>query len=164
MIGCTISSLTWNRSRARRLGRQAEVCNSRSQKALLTQFPEGVLLNRSCSILQADSGRLSSLYLKIYFPLIYNMKTRDQFRDTGIPKAGQRMTEYFLPRDGIDREVITADICRYLGNDTTIRPGNYEVMSNFTPQDNGQLFTESQNSQGRTRVFHKNLSQYYCGL
>ena len=113
------------------MGRQVEVCNSRSQKALLTQFPEGVLLNRSCSILQDDSGRLSSLYLKIYFPLVYNMKTRDQFGDTGRPKAGQRMNEYFLPRDGIDREVITADISRYLGNDATLRPGIYEVMSNF---------------------------------
>ncbi|KAF3768674.1 hypothetical protein M406DRAFT_327094 [Cryphonectria parasitica EP155] len=34
--------------------------------------------------------------------------------------------EYFVPRDGIDREVITADICRYLGNDALVRPGTYE--------------------------------------
>jgi hypothetical protein len=38
-----------------------------------------------------------------------------------------RPNEYFLPKDGIDREVITADICRYLGNDALVRPGNYEV-------------------------------------
>jgi hypothetical protein len=31
-----------------------------------------------------------------------------------------------VPKDGIDREVITADICRYLGNDALVRPGNYE--------------------------------------
>ncbi|KAK8074263.1 hypothetical protein PG994_005162, partial [Apiospora phragmitis] len=31
-------------------------------------------------------------------------------------------------RDGIDREVITADICRYLGNDALVRPGVYEVL------------------------------------
>lgn len=31
-----------------------------------------------------------------------------------------------MPRDGIDREVITADICRYLGNDALVRPGTYE--------------------------------------
>ncbi|KAI1361216.1 hypothetical protein F5Y08DRAFT_330982 [Xylaria arbuscula] len=37
-----------------------------------------------------------------------------------------RQNEYFVPRDGIDREVITADICRYLGNDALVRPGNYE--------------------------------------
>ncbi|KAI0140509.1 hypothetical protein GGR57DRAFT_496066 [Xylariaceae sp. FL1272] len=39
-----------------------------------------------------------------------------------------RQNEYFVPRDGIDREVITADICRYLGNDALVRPGNYEAM------------------------------------
>ncbi|KAF5983495.1 transcription factor [Fusarium coicis] len=37
-----------------------------------------------------------------------------------------RQNEYFLPRDGIDREVISADICRYLGNDALVRPGHYE--------------------------------------
>jgi hypothetical protein len=37
-----------------------------------------------------------------------------------------RTNEYFVPRDGIDREVITADICRYLGNDALVRPGSYE--------------------------------------
>ncbi|KAJ4865216.1 hypothetical protein T069G_01746 [Trichoderma breve] len=37
-----------------------------------------------------------------------------------------RMNEYFVPRDGIDREVISADICRYLGNDALVRPGHYE--------------------------------------
>lgn len=39
------------------------------------------------------------------------------------------MNEYFVPRDGIDREVISADICRYLGNDALVRPGHYEVRS-----------------------------------
>jgi hypothetical protein len=32
-----------------------------------------------------------------------------------------------VPKEGIDREVITADICRYLGNDALVRPGSYEV-------------------------------------
>ncbi|KAH7176667.1 hypothetical protein EDB81DRAFT_751997 [Dactylonectria macrodidyma] len=40
--------------------------------------------------------------------------------------AGGRQNEYFVPRDGIDREVISADICRYLGNDALVRPGHYE--------------------------------------
>ncbi|KAH8816782.1 hypothetical protein F5884DRAFT_873530 [Xylogone sp. PMI_703] len=39
-----------------------------------------------------------------------------------------RSNEYFVPKDGIDREVITADICRYLGNDALVRPGTYEAM------------------------------------
>jgi hypothetical protein len=44
--------------------------------------------------------------------------------------GGTRMTnEYFIPKDGIDREVITADICRYLGNDALVRTGIYEVIS-----------------------------------
>lgn len=38
-----------------------------------------------------------------------------------------RSNEYFLPRDGIDREVITSDICMYLGNDALVRPGHCEV-------------------------------------
>jgi hypothetical protein len=41
--------------------------------------------------------------------------------------AAARQNEYFVPRDGIDREVITSDICRYLGNDALVRPGTYEV-------------------------------------
>ncbi|KAH6656523.1 hypothetical protein BKA67DRAFT_158552 [Truncatella angustata] len=42
------------------------------------------------------------------------------------PSASNRQNEYFVPRDGIDREVITADVCRYLGNDALVRPGVYE--------------------------------------
>ncbi|TAQ83193.1 hypothetical protein B7494_g8483, partial [Chlorociboria aeruginascens] len=40
--------------------------------------------------------------------------------------AQNRTNEYFVPKEGIDREVITADICRYLGNDALVRPGIYE--------------------------------------
>ncbi|KJZ79345.1 hypothetical protein HIM_01496 [Hirsutella minnesotensis 3608] len=40
--------------------------------------------------------------------------------------SATRQNEYFVPRDGIDREVISADICRYLGNDALVRPGHYE--------------------------------------
>ncbi|KAH7309084.1 hypothetical protein B0I35DRAFT_359877 [Stachybotrys elegans] len=44
-----------------------------------------------------------------------------------VPTTTTRQNEYFVPRDGIDREVISADICRYLGNDALVRPGHYEV-------------------------------------
>ncbi|SPJ85651.1 uncharacterized protein FTOL_11433 [Fusarium torulosum] len=48
-------------------------------------------------------------------------------RNTPATAAGTgRQNEYFVPRDGIDREVISADICRYLGNDALVRPGHYE--------------------------------------
>lgn len=43
-----------------------------------------------------------------------------------VPRT-DRQNEYFLPKDGIDREVITADICRYLGNNALVRPGAYTV-------------------------------------
>ncbi|KAL0937907.1 transcription factor [Colletotrichum truncatum] len=45
---------------------------------------------------------------------------------SAAPPTSGRSNEYFVPRDGIDREVITADICRYLGNDALVRPGHYE--------------------------------------
>ncbi|KAG7411999.1 hypothetical protein Forpe1208_v008611 [Fusarium oxysporum f. sp. rapae] len=48
-------------------------------------------------------------------------------RNTAPTTSGTgRQNEYFVPRDGIDREVISADICRYLGNDALVRPGHYE--------------------------------------
>lgn len=50
-----------------------------------------------------------------------------QPRGTGLPVPTSRQNEYFVSRDGIDREVISADICRYLGNDALVRPGHYEV-------------------------------------
>ncbi|EGY20708.1 uncharacterized protein VDAG_10337 [Verticillium dahliae VdLs.17] len=49
-----------------------------------------------------------------------------QSSGVGASTASSRSNEYFVPRDGIDREVITADICRYLGNDALVRPGHYE--------------------------------------
>lgn len=42
-------------------------------------------------------------------------------------KMPARKNNYFLPGDGIRREVITADICRYLGNDALVKPGKLEV-------------------------------------
>jgi hypothetical protein len=50
-------------------------------------------------------------------------RERDSRRSTA---TSVRTNEYFVPKDGIDREVITADICRYLGNDALVRPGTYE--------------------------------------
>lgn len=44
-----------------------------------------------------------------------------------------RQNEYFIPGDGISREVIQADICRYLGNDALVRPGNHNVRLFVSP-------------------------------
>ncbi|KAH6962646.1 hypothetical protein BKA56DRAFT_177024 [Ilyonectria sp. MPI-CAGE-AT-0026] len=46
--------------------------------------------------------------------------------DAGPRRAATRQNEYFVPRDGIDREVISADITLYLGDDALVRPGHYE--------------------------------------
>lgn len=37
-----------------------------------------------------------------------------------------RQNEYFIPYDGIDGEVLAAELPLYLGNDATQRPGAYE--------------------------------------
>ncbi|KAI9795836.1 MAG: hypothetical protein M1833_006785 [Piccolia ochrophora] len=42
-----------------------------------------------------------------------------------------RQNRYFLPGEGIRREVITADICRYLGNDALVKPGQYEGREGY---------------------------------
>jgi hypothetical protein len=38
-----------------------------------------------------------------------------------------RQNEYFLRGDGISREVIQVEVCRYLGGDALVRPGNHNV-------------------------------------
>lgn len=43
------------------------------------------------------------------------------FRD--MPPQGEVARQWFIPGEGIDRTVISADIQRYLGNDATVRPG-----------------------------------------
>jgi hypothetical protein len=41
--------------------------------------------------------------------------------------ASGRQSTFFINGEGIDREVITTDICRYLGNDALVKPGVYQV-------------------------------------
>ncbi|KAI9715067.1 MAG: hypothetical protein M1812_006185 [Candelaria pacifica] len=45
--------------------------------------------------------------------------------------APGRSNQYFIPGEGIIREVIQADICRYLGNDALVRPGAYQGREGF---------------------------------
>ena len=42
-------------------------------------------------------------------------------------KEQGRRTTSFVNGNGIDREVITTDIYRYLGNDALVKPGTYQV-------------------------------------
>jgi len=47
----------------------------------------------------------------------------------------QPLQDYFLPGEGISREVITADICRYLGLDALVRPYQMpDVRSSAIPE------------------------------
>ncbi|TIA54641.1 hypothetical protein D6C76_02801 [Aureobasidium pullulans] len=41
--------------------------------------------------------------------------------------AGSILRNWFVPKDGINRQVISADIQKYLGNDATVRPGKDKV-------------------------------------
>jgi hypothetical protein len=71
-------------------------------------------------------------------------RERERERDRRNVAATARTNEYFVPKDGIDREVITADICRYLGNDALVRPGKYENPSTRTVQE-GYFITAYRN-------------------
>ncbi|TVY48037.1 hypothetical protein LOCC1_G003130 [Lachnellula occidentalis] len=58
-------------------------------------------------------------------------RDRDRERDRrAAAAASARTNEYFVPRDGIDREVITADICRYLGNDA-LNPQTRQIQQGY---------------------------------
>ena len=61
------------------------------------------------------------------------MGSRQQAGRGAAGNNNVRQNEYFVPRDGIDREVITADICRYLGNDALVRPGTYLDVGSSSP-------------------------------
>jgi hypothetical protein len=55
----------------------------------------------------------------------------EQFQKMSLPS-----NDYFLPGEGISREVITADITRYLGNDALVRPYRMpDVRSSAIPED-----------------------------
>ena len=49
----------------------------------------------------------------------YDMRDNDD--DYGN-RANSKYNDYFVENTGIDREVIQHEICRYLGNDATVRP------------------------------------------
>lgn len=54
----------------------------------------------------------------------------------------ERQNEYFVPGEGISREVIQADICRYLGNDALVRPGAHNARHGYLIRAYRNLTTE----------------------
>ena len=72
-----------------------------------------------------------------------------------------RRAEYFVPGEGISREVIQADICRYLGPDALIRPMDYNVCHLPSPipsAASGLIVTL-----GRARVHGEGIPSFYVG-
>ena len=57
----------------------------------------------------------------------------DPGRSQDEPKPA--FNEYFLPGDGIDRELLQIDICRYLGQDALVRPGTHNDVYNIPTAD-----------------------------
>jgi hypothetical protein len=60
---------------------------------------------------------------------------RDNGRETRlrpeeVPQRGPS-NDYFLPEEGISRDVIQAEICRYLGPDALVRPYRHQDVSSF---------------------------------
>ncbi|QPC58777.1 hypothetical protein HYE67_001008 [Fusarium culmorum] len=91
---------------------------------ILGSISSSPALPSTFSPLSSSSSSYQTCSSAIYSPHI-NMSRSS--RNPAPAAAGTgRQNEYFVPRDGIDREVISADICRYLGNDALVRPGHYE--------------------------------------
>lgn len=57
---------------------------------------------------------------------------RDGERLIFSPEEPAQRNEYFVPRDGIDVDVITADLTLYLGNDVLLRTGSFQVRYTST--------------------------------
>jgi len=74
-----------------------------------------------------------------------------------------RANQWFVPGDGIAREVITADIQRYLGPDALVRPGpgtgEFEVGAPFTRTANrGGILTKTQGRSGYWITAYRTLT------
>lgn len=50
---------------------------------------------------------------------------REPLRDRPRVEAG--LNEFFVPGEGIHRDVMQREICKYLGPEAYSRPGNYNV-------------------------------------
>lgn len=59
-----------------------------------------------------------------------------------------RYQDYFLPGEGINREVIQFDICRYLGNDATVRPYTHPDVG-YRLSTGSTTHTQADHHQGR---------------
>jgi hypothetical protein len=65
-----------------------------------------------------------------------------------------RYQEYFLPGEDINREVIQYDICRYLGNDATVRPGQYSDVGFHSPPTGSSTLSQADCYSGPSWIPH----------
>lgn len=86
--------------------------------------PRPLALFRQAAVLSRSPSGVSDLPLLPLHTLTYN-PLKVIMANKQAPKP--RMSTFFVPGTGIDREVITTDICRYLGNDALVKPGPYQV-------------------------------------
>lgn len=79
----------------------------------------------------------------------------DQKRKEEQKKLSARQSVFFISGEGLDREVITSQIPRYLGSDALVRPGTQHVclpvVSRTIITDHS---TESYDIQVHRRIFH----------
>jgi hypothetical protein len=106
------------------------------------------LINLSSVFALAVAARIRTvlfypLYLRVSHPDHYLLRSASRQSRRALSSASvsrdskrvempaERQNEYFIPGDGIMREVIHADICYYVGDDALVRPGNYQGRQGY---------------------------------
>jgi hypothetical protein len=78
-------------------------------------------------------------------------KPREDVPLVSAPEELAKRNEYFVPGDGIDVEVITADLTLYLGNDVLLRTGSFQVCYTSTRSINLSLMCQQSIATGIVR-------------
>lgn len=69
--------------------------------------------------------------------------------------------QWFVPGEGIDRHVISADIQRYLGNDATVRPGVGTGENQVSHSHRGHsAASDTNNIAGRARLLDQGVPEF----
>ena len=94
----------------------------------------------------ADTGRDLPRENRMAPPVVPRDHRDARARPEEISPRPAPTNDYFLPGEDISREVITADICRYLGPDALVRPYRHPDVSSSNSFDPAMLSLK----QGRT--------------
>jgi hypothetical protein len=106
------------------------------------------LINLSSVFALAVAARIRTvlfypLYLRVSHPDHYLLRSVSRQSRRALSSASvsrdskrvempaERQNVYFIPEDGIIREVIQADICVYLGNDALVKPGIHQGRQGY---------------------------------